>query len=84
MSATCLRTGELHQAALGRAFFLRPALCHAVEITVELEDSMPHNPAFNPYAMYPTKAVLKLNGDLDSMTQGWSRSTHSSPPTKCS
>jgi hypothetical protein len=30
------------------------------------------SPAFNPYAMYPTKAVLKLNGDLDSMATGWS------------
>ncbi|KAL1884566.1 hypothetical protein Plec18167_002156 [Paecilomyces lecythidis] len=28
-------------------------------------------PAFNPYAMYPSKAVLKLNGDLDSMTENW-------------
>ena len=27
--------------------------------------------AFNPYIVYPHKAVLKLNGDLDSMTQGW-------------
>ena len=40
--------------------------------------SMPHNPAFNPYAMYPTKAVLKLNGDLDSMTQGWSKEERTS------
>jgi hypothetical protein len=30
----------------------------------------PHS--FNPYAMYPSKAVLKLNGDLDSMAEGWS------------
>ena len=30
-------------------------------------------PSFNPYAMYPSKAVLKLNGDLDSMTENWSR-----------
>jgi hypothetical protein len=35
--------------------------------------SISQNPQFNPYAMYPTKAVLKLNGDLDSMTQGWSK-----------
>lgn len=35
--------------------------------------SMPHNSAFNPYAIYPTKAILKLNGDLDTMTQGWSK-----------
>lgn len=36
-------------------------------------NGLSHNPSFNPYAMYPTKAVLKLNGDLDSMTQGWSK-----------
>ncbi|PWY89536.1 hypothetical protein BO94DRAFT_463857 [Aspergillus sclerotioniger CBS 115572] len=29
--------------------------------------------SFNPYAMCPTKAVLKLNGDLDVMTESWSR-----------
>ncbi|CAG8211807.1 unnamed protein product [Penicillium nalgiovense] len=40
--------------------------------------SMPHNPTFNPYAMYPTKAVLKLNGDLDSMTHGWSKEERTS------
>lgn len=28
--------------------------------------------SFNPYAMYPSKAVLKLNGDLDSMAENWS------------
>ncbi|KAK4860683.1 hypothetical protein LT330_004414 [Penicillium expansum] len=40
--------------------------------------SMPHNPAFNPYAIYPTKAILKLNGDLDTMTQGWSKEERTS------
>lgn len=29
--------------------------------------------AFNPYAMYPSKAVLKLNGDLDSMIDNWTK-----------
>ena len=29
-------------------------------------------PAFNPYAMYPHKAVLKLQGDLDGMADHWS------------
>lgn len=28
--------------------------------------------SFNPYAMYPLKAALKLNGDLDSMAERWS------------
>ena len=26
---------------------------------------------FNPYAIYPSKAVLKINGNLDAMTTGW-------------
>lgn len=32
-----------------------------------------HGQSFNPYAMYPSKAVLKLNGNLDAMTEGWSK-----------
>ncbi|OTB03897.1 hypothetical protein M426DRAFT_12191 [Hypoxylon sp. CI-4A] len=27
----------------------------------------------NPYALYSTKAVLKINGDLESMVSGWSQ-----------
>ncbi|KAL8740500.1 MAG: hypothetical protein Q9190_006810 [Brigantiaea leucoxantha] len=27
--------------------------------------------SFNPYALYPHKAVLKINGDLDSMADHW-------------
>ncbi|KAI1420029.1 hypothetical protein F5Y12DRAFT_788590 [Xylaria sp. FL1777] len=27
--------------------------------------------SINPYAMYSTKAVLKINGDLESMASGW-------------
>lgn len=27
--------------------------------------------SFNPYAMYPSKAVLKLTSDLDAMTENW-------------
>lgn len=30
-----------------------------------------HTGNFNPYAMYPQKASLKLKGDLDSMTKNW-------------
>lgn len=32
-----------------------------------------HAQSFNPYAMYPSKAVLKLNGDLDKMAEGWTK-----------
>lgn len=39
--------------------------------TMQQSGGMGQVQAFNPYAMYPTKAVLKLSGDLDSMTEGW-------------
>lgn len=28
---------------------------------------------FNPYSMYQTKAILKIDGDLDKMTEEWSQ-----------
>ncbi|KAK0911753.1 hypothetical protein LTR29_018340, partial [Friedmanniomyces endolithicus] len=31
-----------------------------------------HTQSFNPYAMHPLKANLKLKGDLDSMKEDWS------------
>lgn len=30
-----------------------------------------HSRAFNPYAIYPHKAIIKINGDLNSMTGRW-------------
>lgn len=30
-----------------------------------------HSRAFNPYAIYPHKAIIKINGDLNSMTERW-------------
>jgi hypothetical protein len=33
-----------------------------------------HPQSFNPYAMYPnSKAVLKIDGDLKKMAEGWSQ-----------
>ncbi|KAH8699219.1 transcriptional regulator medusa [Talaromyces proteolyticus] len=40
--------------------------------TLQQGHGLGSSPAFNPYAMYPSKAVLKLNGDLDAMATGWS------------
>ena len=35
--------------------------------------STPHGgQQFNPYALYPNKAKLEINGNLDAMTQNWS------------
>ena len=41
--------------------------------TLQQSSGIGHTQAFNPYAIYPTKAVLKLNGDLDSMAEGWTK-----------
>ncbi|PWY74442.1 hypothetical protein BO70DRAFT_296614 [Aspergillus heteromorphus CBS 117.55] len=41
--------------------------------TLQQSSSLGQTPSFNPYAMYPAKAVLKLNGDLDTMTENWPR-----------
>ncbi|KAJ5584423.1 uncharacterized protein N7459_004223 [Penicillium hispanicum] len=41
--------------------------------TLQQSTNISHNQSFNPYAMYPTKAILKLNGDLDAMVEGWSK-----------
>ena len=32
--------------------------------------------SFNPYAMYPLKATLKLNGDLDAVAKEWTDEQH--------
>ncbi|EAW14173.1 transcriptional regulator medA [Aspergillus clavatus NRRL 1] len=39
--------------------------------TLQQANGLGHAQSFNPYAMYPSKAVLKLNGDLDTMTEKW-------------
>ncbi|KAH1942445.1 hypothetical protein KXW40_003784 [Aspergillus fumigatus] len=41
--------------------------------TLQQANGLGHSQSFNPYAMYPSKAVLKLNGDLDSMAEGWTK-----------
>ncbi|KAJ6134899.1 hypothetical protein N7512_000059, partial [Penicillium capsulatum] len=41
--------------------------------TLQQSSGVSHNHSFNPYAMYPSKAILKLNGDLDAMATGWTK-----------
>ncbi|KAF1976529.1 hypothetical protein BU23DRAFT_29008 [Bimuria novae-zelandiae CBS 107.79] len=48
-----------------------PVLVRAT--TLPQSASAPSSQAFNPYLMYPTKAVLKIEGDLDSMVDGWTQ-----------
>ncbi|KAL3462857.1 hypothetical protein BJX64DRAFT_287836 [Aspergillus heterothallicus] len=39
--------------------------------TLQQTGSVVQTQSFNPYAMYPSKAILKLNGDLDNMALNW-------------
>jgi hypothetical protein len=39
--------------------------------TIQQPSNLNQAQPFNPYAMYPSKAVLKLNGNLDSMVSDW-------------
>lgn len=57
-----------------------PLLVRTSTIQQSLNGSSTSNQAqaFNPYAMYPSKAVLKLNGDLDTMTEGWTKEERTS------
>ena len=42
--------------------------------TLQQGSGLVSHQSFNPYAaIYPTKAILKLNGDLDTMTEGWTK-----------
>lgn len=41
--------------------------------TLQQASGLGHVQAFNPYAIYPSKATLKLNGDLDAMTENWTK-----------
>ncbi|KAF3482833.1 transcriptional regulator Medusa [Arthroderma uncinatum] len=48
-----------------------PTLVRTSTIQQALAGAPSPNAPFNPYAMYPSKAVLKLNGDLDAMALNW-------------
>ncbi|KAF1952364.1 hypothetical protein CC80DRAFT_179368 [Byssothecium circinans] len=48
-----------------------PVLVRAT--TLPQSGAAPSSQSFNPYLMYPTKAVLKIEGDLDRMAENWTR-----------
>lgn len=48
-----------------------PVLVRAT--TLPQSTGAPSGQPFNPYLMYPTKAVLKIEGDLDTMSDGWTQ-----------
>ncbi|KAL4741507.1 hypothetical protein BDV11DRAFT_63014 [Aspergillus similis] len=53
------------------ASFSNPTLIRTS--TLQQSTGVVQTQSFNPYAMYPSKAVLKLNGDLNTMTHNWTR-----------
>lgn len=48
-----------------------PVLVRAT--TLPQSAAAPAGQPFNPYLMYPTKAVLKIDGDLDTMIESWTQ-----------
>ncbi|KAL5373899.1 hypothetical protein DPSP01_012362 [Paraphaeosphaeria sporulosa] len=48
-----------------------PVLVRAT--TLPQSAAAPSGQPFNPYLMYPTKAVLKIDGDLDTMIDNWTQ-----------
>ncbi|KAA8644166.1 transcriptional regulator medA [Aspergillus tanneri] len=62
--------GMPHKAS-SPARFANPPLIRTS--TLQQSGALGQTQTFNPYAMYPSKAVLKLNGDLDSMTEQWTK-----------
>jgi hypothetical protein len=48
-----------------------PVLVRAT--TLPQSAAAPSGQPFNPYLMYPTKAVLKIDGDLDTMIENWTQ-----------
>ncbi|KAI9044092.1 transcriptional regulator medA [Aspergillus affinis] len=61
----------LPQKASSPGRFSNPTLIRTS--TLQHSASIPQTQSFNPYAMYPSKAILKLNGDLDTMTEHWTK-----------
>lgn len=64
-------THGLPQKASSPGRFSNPTLIRTS--TLAHSGSISQTQSFNPYAMYPSKAILKLNGDLDTMTQHWTQ-----------
>ena len=79
-------SSDIRNPALAASHSLRPPQAHSPSIgttptlirtsTLHQSSGFGQTQSFNPYAMYPTKAVLKLNGDLDTMADNWTQDEH--------
>jgi hypothetical protein len=49
-----------------------PVLVRATHLAQASGSTGPPQP-FNPYSMYQSKAILRIEGDLDKMSDGWSK-----------
>ena len=75
-AATCSTRPSIQQLApssvLGNPSLIRTSTIQQSSSSVNAAiGGSQARPAFNPYAMYPHKAVLKIQGDLDSMAENW-------------
>lgn len=65
-------TAPAHQQTLASP--IKPAAPMLIRTsTIQQSATTGGQATFNPYAMYPSKAILKLNGDLDSMAENWTQ-----------
>lgn len=79
-------SSDIRNSAFAANHGLRPPQAHSPSTgsnptlirtsTLHQSSGFGQTQSFNPYAMYPTKAVLKLNGDLDTMADNWTHEEH--------
>jgi len=79
-------SSDIRNPAFASSHSLRPPQGHSTSTgsnptlirtsTLHQSSGFGQTQSFNPYAMYPTKAVLKLNGDLDTMADNWTQEEH--------
>lgn len=68
---TARHTAVATQSNLANPPLIRTSTIQQPPSSVNLSMAPQPGQSFNPYAMYPHKAVLKLNGNLDSMVEDW-------------
>ncbi|KAF2197548.1 hypothetical protein GQ43DRAFT_475351 [Delitschia confertaspora ATCC 74209] len=50
-----------------------PALIRTSSLQPPNSGNATSGQSFNPYLMYPSKAILRIEGDLEKMSEGWTR-----------
>ncbi|KAH8594354.1 hypothetical protein B0O99DRAFT_652650 [Bisporella sp. PMI_857] len=71
-SSANLRSGLTPAAVSANPPLFRTSTLQQTPSPATTPHGAPPGPHFNAYALYPHKAKLEINGDLDSMAQNWS------------